>query len=111
MPPRTPSPSAGVGAGIVFGLYGGDPTVAMIGSMIDAGVGAGWALHLAIAAFIGAVYGEFGQRLSPGPLVWPVLGVAYGVVWWGLGPLLLMPLIMGMPEMVFLVGPVQIGSL
>lgn len=64
----------------------------------------GWVVHLAISAAIGAGYGlTFGQL----PHSWgrgAAYGVIYGAIWWVLGPLLIMPLLMGMP-------PLQVGTM
>ena len=58
------------------------------------GLLAGFVVHMAISAGIGATFGigldVTGLRASAG------LGLAYGLVWWVLGPLTLMPLFMGM---------------
>ncbi|MFG3661031.1 hypothetical protein [Streptomyces sp. NPDC047706] len=57
----------------------------------------GWLIHLAIAIFagitFGVVLGQFAQSLAPAV----VLGLVYGVVWWTVGALWIMPANMGMP--------------
>ncbi|MBI4392766.1 MAG: hypothetical protein HY556_03075 [Euryarchaeota archaeon] len=96
---------AGVMGGLVFGIYGGPPMITMIGSLIKGGLEAGWALHLAIAGFVGLVFGEILQALGPSESVKPVLALAYGVLWWVGGVLVAMPIIMGRPEAILDVGP------
>ncbi|GAA3732060.1 hypothetical protein [Salinactinospora qingdaonensis] len=102
---------AGLAGGIVFGILmavaGMLPTVAMLVGSQSAVVGV--LVHLVISVAIGAgfgvIAGAFADRL------WPVLGagLVYGLVWWVLGPLLLMPAILGMP--VLQIGPPAIMSL
>lgn len=89
---------AGVAGGIVFGLMmqmgGMMPMVAgLAGSTSD---GVGWVVHLVIAAVIGAIYGILvGPRGATIGAGW-WLGLVYGAIWWVLGPLLIMPSLMGM---------------
>ena len=89
---------AGVLAGVVFGLImsmmGMMP---MIASLVGfQSVAVGWVVHLIISAIIGGIYGlvlgSVGRTIGTG---WWV-GALYGVVWWVLGPLLIMPVMMGM---------------
>ncbi|MFI1280043.1 hypothetical protein ACH4U5_04655 [Streptomyces sp. NPDC020858] len=86
---------AGLAGGLVFGgvmaLIGYLPTVAAL-VRTDAPV-VGFAVHLLIAAVIGSVFGALvaGQREL---LFW---GLAYGVLWWFLGPLTLLPVLLGKP--------------
>jgi uncharacterized membrane protein YagU involved in acid resistance len=89
----------GLAGGIVFGLL--MQMMGMIG-MVAQLVGSsspavGWVVHLAISAFIGASFavllGAFSKTLVPAALT----GMAYGVVWWILGALLIMPAQLGMP--------------
>ena len=88
----------GLVGGVVFGMM-----MAMMGMlpMIGKMVGqpnavAGFAVHLFISAGIGAAFalflGPFVQSNSRGA----VLGTFYGALWWVLGPLTMMPLMMGM---------------
>lgn len=91
--------AGGLAGGVVFGammqMMG---MVAMIGGLVgqpDPAVG--WLVHLVIAALLGLGYAlTFGlsdHSWSRGAL----FGLLYGAIWWVLGPLLLMPLLMGMP--------------
>lgn len=108
-----------LGVGIVAGLIGGVVFGAMMHMMGMIGMIAGlvgqdsaaigWVVHLVNSAVIGAIYGAtFGQL----PHSWgrgAGLGLGYGVIWWILGALLIMPLWMGMPA--FQVGETQVWSL
>jgi hypothetical protein len=64
-------------------------------------VAVGWLVHLAISAFIGATYAvlfaRWATRLVPAALI----GLGYGVVWWVLGALLIMPAKLGMQVFMF----------
>jgi hypothetical protein len=102
---------AGLVGGVVFGvlmaMMGMLPMVAGLVGSENAGIGL--AVHLVNSAVIGAIFGlvawGFADRL------WPALaaGLIYGVVWWVLGALILMPLWLGatmdpmMRDMVFTV--------
>lgn len=94
-----------LGRGVLGGLLGGLvftvvmiqigflPTVAaLVGST---SVWVGLVVHLAIADVIGASYGLLFRRQSfdtASALGW---GVAYGLLWWLLGPLTLLPVLLG----------------
>ena len=93
--------AAGVPAGIVGGLAFGAamaqlgvlPTVATL-----VGLGssrAGFAVHLAISAVVGAGFGLMVRRQRCGPSETMFLGAAYGALWWCIGPLTLQPLALG----------------
>lgn len=93
----------GIAGGIMFGLLmqmmG---MIEMVAKLVGSGSPAvGWIVHLAISAFIGASFALlFGSRAQS---LWPAaaFGMAYGVVWWVLGALLIMPAQLGMPVLVF----------
>ncbi len=86
----------GLAGGVVFGaLMGMMGMLAMIGSML--GMPSAWGgffVHLMISALIGGAFALLvhwtGWRGGIGT------GLAYGSLWWILGPLTLMPLMMGM---------------
>ncbi|MGH9224056.1 MAG: hypothetical protein ACRD2W_09820 [Acidimicrobiales bacterium] len=94
-----------VGRGVLAGLAGGLvftalmlqigylPTVARLAG--SRSIGAGLAVHLLIAQFIGASYGLLFRRRSydvGSALGW---GVSYGFFWWVLGALTLLPVLLG----------------
>ncbi|TAK21410.1 MAG: hypothetical protein EPO26_15480 [Chloroflexota bacterium] len=89
---------AGVAGGIVMGM-----PMAMMGMlpMIGGLVGSdsavtGGIVHMVISAIIGAIYGlAIGGPAATYANGW-WMGLAYGVIWWVLGPLLIMPGMMGM---------------
>jgi hypothetical protein len=103
--PRVMTPSR-LGAGIVGGLVGGlafgvlmhatgvIPMVAMlVGSKT---VLVGWLVHLAISAFIGATFVALFGRYATSVARSTGIGLGYGLVWWVLGALILMPARLGM---------------
>lgn len=103
----------GLAGGLVFGLMMAMmnmlPMVGMLIGQENAVIGFG--VHMAISAFIGAVYGVVAVRL---PLNWTttlIAGVVNGVFWWVAGALIAMPLMLGMNEMVFVIGEMQWMSL
>jgi uncharacterized membrane protein YagU involved in acid resistance len=94
---------------VVFGLMmqlmmaptptGGQmPMMAMVANVVRSdSIIVGWLYHLFNSAVIGAVFGWLlGNRTHSygGGLGW---GVLYGLVWWVLGGLILMPVLLGMP--------------
>lgn len=88
----------GLAGGVVFGMMMG--LMGMLG-MVAGLIGSssaivGFGVHMVISAIIGAIYGLAlgGSTTSWGSALG--LGALYGIVWWILGPLLLMPMFMGM---------------
>ncbi|WP_246019000.1 hypothetical protein [Saccharothrix australiensis] len=110
---------AGLAGGVVFGLLmAGVGALPLVGSLIgvdDAIVG--FLVHLVISAVAGALFGLLSGRIAD--QVVPVYAVSalYGVVWWLLGALVIMPLWLsvtvdpGMTSLVFVVGDNQWVSL
>ncbi len=92
--------------GIVGGLVGGvvfGGMMAMMGMlpMIGKMVGVpnavvGFLVHMGISAGIGASFGVLAGPLVSGRTSGLISGAVYGMTWWFLGPLTLMPLFMGM---------------
>ncbi len=92
----------GLAGGLVFGalmaMMGMLPMIASLVGSSSAGVGFG--VHLVISALIalglvvllGHVFSSYGRGA--------LIGLIYGALWWVLGPLLIMPLMMGMPVFV-----------
>ena len=105
--------TAGLIGGSVFGVQmavgGMLPMVAqLIGSQSPV---VGFIVHLLISAVIGAVYGVIAARLPAGWLVSMGAGIVNGIVWWVLGALVIMPLMLGMTDMIFQIGDAQWMSL
>ena len=84
---------AGLGGGVVFGMLmammGMLPMVAGLVKSDNPVVGFG--VHMAISAFIGAVYGSVAPRLPGGGAAAVIGGTVYGAIWWVLGALIAMP--------------------
>lgn len=93
----------GIAGGLVFGML-----MAMMGMlpMIASLVGSdspyiGFGIHIMISIVIGlgltVLFGGFLTGYVRGALI----GFAYGALWWVLGPLLIMPIMLGMSPFVF----------
>ncbi|MCY9785245.1 hypothetical protein KIK06_15280 [Nocardiopsis sp. EMB25] len=102
---------AGVGGGIVFGML-----MAMMGMlpMIAGMVGSdsalvGMVVHLVISAMIGAGFGLVAGSLADRIGAVLAAGAGYGMLWWVLGPLVAMPMMMGMP--LFMINQMTMMSL
>lgn len=104
---------AGLAGGLVFGLMMAMMNMLpMIGMLVrQESAVAGFIVHMLISAFIGAVYGVVISRFPNTATVAAVGGLVNGVVWWVLGALIMMPLMLGMSNMVFVVGQMQWMSL
>jgi hypothetical protein len=119
---------AGLVAGVVFGLMmqlmsapapDGTPMsmMVMVAQVVgSSSVAVGWLYHLFNSAVIGAAFGLLlggRARSSVGRSL--LLGAGWGILWWVLGGLILMPLFLGMPPFAPLrmapMRPVAMGSL
>lgn len=93
----------GLAGGVVFGvLMQMMGMITMVAQLVGSQAAAvGWLVHLAISAFAGALFALLlGSRaVSYGPAV--LLGLGYGVAWWVVGALLIMPAQLGMDVFVF----------
>jgi hypothetical protein len=117
----------GLIAGLVFGMMmqmmmaptpeGSEmPMMAMVAKVVRSdSMAVGWLYHLFNSAVIGAIFGWIlGGRASgyAAGLTWAAM---YGVFWWVLGGLVLMPILLGMPVFAPLLmepmRPVAAGSL
>ncbi len=88
----------GIMSGYVFMAFMGPGMADMVGGMISADALIGFILHIIISAVIGALYtGLFTEYVKMNnPLVdIAVGGLIYGVIWWILGGLIIMPAIAG----------------
>jgi hypothetical protein len=95
--------------GVMMGMMGMLPMVGMLVRQENAVIG--FIVHMIISAFIGAVYGLAAGRMALNAVSALIGGVINGVVWWVLGALVLMPLLLGMTQMVFVIGQAQWMSL
>ena len=88
---------------MVTGVSLGDPMMnngmlEMVGGMIQADAFVGFILHLVISIVIGALYtGVFMQYVDLGNRLTNIVvgGLIYGVIWWIIGGLIIMPAISG----------------
>jgi len=89
----------GLAGGVVFGLLMAMmDMIGMVAQLVGSSSAAvGWIVHLAISAFIGASFAVLLGSLAKTPVPAALIGMGYGVVWWVLGALLIMPAQLGMP--------------
>jgi uncharacterized membrane protein YagU involved in acid resistance len=89
----------GLAGGVIFGLLmQAMDMIPMVAQLVDSTSSAvGWLVHLAISVFIGGTFaillGQAASTLTRAA----ALGVGYGIFWWVLGALVLMPARLGMP--------------
>ena len=105
---------AGLAGGVLFGvmmaMMGFLPMVGMLVGSENAIVG--FIVHMAISTFLGGIFGLVVGRLSSYSLGTAIVaGAIYGALWWVLGALVLMPLFLGMTQMIFVIGSAQWMSL
>ncbi len=100
---------AGVPLGIIMQVRDIMPMVA--GLVGDPSTGLGWLVHLFNSTLFGAIFAVLFSRwiARPGPALG--LGLLYGIAWWVVGALWIMPAWLGMSEMIFEVGDNQWWSL
>ncbi len=100
----------GLAFGMLMGMMGMLPMVGMLVGVESAVVG--FFVHMLISAFIGATFGFLLEFLPVrGRVPTTIAGAGYGVIWWVLGALILMPTMLGMSEMLFVIGQTQWFSL
>jgi hypothetical protein len=118
---------AGLAAGIVFGIMmqmmtaptpeGDRVSMMMMVAMVvrSKSIAIGWAYHLFNSALFGAIFGWLLGARTNDYRAGAVWGLAYGIFWWVLGALILMPVLLGMPAFASLrmapMRPVAMGSL
>ncbi len=104
---------AGLGGGLIFGMMmammGMLPMVGMLIGQDSAAVG--FIVHMAISAVFGGVFGLAAARFFHGWGPTLIAGAIYGVIIWVVGALIMMPLMLGMNEMVLQIGQAQWMSL
>ncbi len=88
---------AGLSGGIVFGVWMAEKGMFPVIASMAGGNSAilGLIMHLAISAAIGASFGVLLFRFAVRTLSSTLWGLVYGFAWWFLGPLTLMPVMMG----------------
>jgi hypothetical protein len=91
------------------------PMMAMVAKVVRSdSLVVGWLYHLFNSAVIGGLFGWIGSRRIDRYSAGFVWGAAYGVFWWVLGGLILMPVLLGMPAFAPLMmepmRPVAMGS-
>jgi uncharacterized membrane protein YagU involved in acid resistance len=89
--------AAGLAGGVPFGLVmlatGALPAVAgLVGAESAA---AGFAVHMIVSALFGVGYGVLFQREAPTAGAGVAWGLVYGLLWWFVGPMTLMPVLLG----------------
>jgi len=104
---------AGLGGGLVFGMMMAMMSMLpMVAGLIGSdNVVVGFMVHMVISAVIGASYGFIAPRLPSSWMMTIGAGMVYGVIWWVLGALVIMPLALGMGQMVLQIGDMQWLSL
>lgn len=89
---------AGLIAGVVFGaMMGMMGMLPMIAKLLGGSSALfGFALHLVFSAIIGAFFALILGHLALDKWKGIIYGLIYGLVWWFLGPLIIMPVWLGM---------------
>jgi hypothetical protein len=74
------------------------PMMAMVAKVVRSdSIAVGWLYHLFNSAVIGGIFGWLLGSRASGYRAGFGWGAAYGIVWWVLGGLILMPVLLGMP--------------
>lgn len=89
---------AGLIAGVVFGAMMGMMGMLPLVAKLLGGSSAvfGFFLHLFFSAVIGLIFSIFLGHAAVDKARGVVLGLVYGFIWWFLGPLIIMPVWLGM---------------
>jgi uncharacterized membrane protein YagU involved in acid resistance len=104
---------AGLVGGCIFGVQMATMNMLpMVGQLIRSeSVVVGFVLHLIISAIIGGIYALVASRLPSSWLMIVGGAMVYGIIWWVLGGLIIMPLGLGMGDMILRVEDMQWMSL
>jgi hypothetical protein len=92
----------------------GIKVIDLVGDLVfDPSTGLGWLIHLFNSALFGVVFVLLFSRVLTFDkrMLAMMLGVLYGIVWWVVGALWIMPAWLGMDAMIFEVGANQWWSL
>ncbi|MET3810433.1 hypothetical protein [Arthrobacter sp. UYEF3] len=100
--------AGGIAFGILMAMMGMLPVIAFKVGSSSAGVGFGVHLMISVAIGLGLTV-LFGNRFLTSYGRGGLIGVGYGAIWWILGPLMIMPVMMGMP--LFAIDPAALVSL
>lgn len=89
---------AGIIAGVVFGAMMGMMGMLPMVAKLFGGEAAflGFVIHIVFSAIIGGFFGLFLGHTALEKGIGILLGLVYGLVWWVLGPLIIMPVWLGM---------------
>jgi uncharacterized membrane protein YagU involved in acid resistance len=103
--------AGGLAGGLVFGMLmammGMLPMIASMAGSDSAAVGFGIHMVISVLIGLGLTVPFAGLLTSYGKAA--LTGLAYGALWWVLGPLVIMPLMLGMP--LFTIDPTALLSL
>ena len=118
---------AGLAGGVAFGLMmqfmtapapddGQVPMMQMVANVVRSdNLAVGWVYHLFNSAVLGAIFGLLARNRLSSYAIAVGGGAIYGLVWWVLGALILMPVFLGMapfaPLTMVPMVPVALGSL
>jgi len=93
----------GLIGGMIFGMMMSMlDMIKMVAMMADSeSIVDGWGLHLGISVFIGVTFGLLARKVLTSWGAGIAAAVGYGVFWWVLGALILMPARLGMPTFAF----------
>ncbi|QSB04671.1 hypothetical protein [Natronoglycomyces albus] len=99
----------GLAFGIVMHVEGMLPMVAMM--VNSEAVVVGWIVHLIISIGLGVTFAFIFGSAVKSFVHGLAFGAMWGVIWWVLGALILMPIFLGMSEMVLTIDTMQWKSL
>jgi hypothetical protein len=89
----------GMAGGMVFGMLmqmmNVMPMIAML--VGSESIAVAWGVHVMISASLGGLFGLVVAGWTRSRSLLAIAGLAYGVLWWVLGAMLLMPAKLGMP--------------
>lgn len=104
---------AGIAGGVVFGMMMSMMgTITMIAKMAGSESEViGWLIHLMISSIFGIGYAFILSKRATSTKSALLMAMVYGLITWVIGPLVMMPAMMGMTSMMFQIGEMQMMSL